>query len=76
MTAIDATAGEKERGTLEVLLVTPVRRAEVVVGKFLAVVLFGLRPPSWRSSASCWAARCCAGCSCRCSAPRPWRMVR
>jgi sodium transport system permease protein len=42
MTAIDATAGEKERGTLEVLLVTPVRRSEVVVGKFLAVVTFGL----------------------------------
>jgi len=42
MTAIDATAGEKERGTLEVLLVTPVRRTEVVFGKFLAVVLFGL----------------------------------
>jgi sodium transport system permease protein len=42
MTAIDATAGEKERGTLEVLLVAPVRRAEVVVGKFLAVVTFGL----------------------------------
>jgi sodium transport system permease protein len=42
MTAIDATAGEKERGTLEVLLVAPVRRAEVVFGKFLAVVTFGL----------------------------------
>jgi sodium transport system permease protein len=42
MTAIDATAGEKERGTLEVLLVAPVRRAEVVVGKFLATTLFGL----------------------------------
>ena len=42
MTAIDATAGEKERGTLEVLLVAPVRRSEVVIGKFLAVVLFGL----------------------------------
>ncbi len=42
MAAIDATAGEKERGTLEVLLVAPVRRAEVVVGKFLATVLFGL----------------------------------
>ena len=35
-TAIDSTAGEKERGTLEVLLVSPVRRAEVVVGKLLA----------------------------------------
>jgi sodium transport system permease protein len=42
MTAIDATAGEKERGTLEVLLVAPIRRTEVVVGKFLAVMLFGL----------------------------------
>ena len=42
MTAIDATAGEKERGTLEVLLVAPVRRAEVVVGKFLATMTFGL----------------------------------
>jgi sodium transport system permease protein len=42
MTAIDATAGEKERGTLESLLVAPVKRSEVVVGKFLATVLFGL----------------------------------
>jgi sodium transport system permease protein len=42
MTAIDATAGEKERGTLEVLLVAPVRRVEVVVGKFVATTLFGL----------------------------------
>lgn len=46
MTAIDATAGEKERGTLEVLLVAPVRRAEVVVGKFLATTLFGLMAAS------------------------------
>ena len=42
MTAIDATAGEKERGTLEALLVAPVRRVEVVVGKFLATLAFGL----------------------------------
>jgi sodium transport system permease protein len=42
MTAIDATAGEKERGTLESLLVAPVRRAEVVLGKALATMLFGL----------------------------------
>lgn len=42
MTAIDATAGEKERGTLEALLVAPVRRSEVVFGKFLATLLFGL----------------------------------
>ena len=42
MVAIDATAGEKERGTLEALLVTPVRRSEIVIGKFLAALLFGL----------------------------------
>ena len=42
MTAIDATAGEKERGTLEALLVAPIRRVEVVVGKFLATLAFGL----------------------------------
>ncbi len=42
MTAIDATAGEKERGTLEVLLVAPVRRSEVVFGKFIATLTFGL----------------------------------
>ena len=42
MTAIDATAGEKERGTLEALLVAPIRRSEVVIGKFLATLTFGL----------------------------------
>lgn len=42
MTAIDATAGEKERGTLEVLLVSPIRRSEVVLGKFFATAIFGL----------------------------------
>lgn len=41
-TAIDATAGEKERGTLEALLVTPVSRLEVVLGKLLAVVAFSV----------------------------------
>ena len=46
MVAIDATAGEKERGTLEALLVTPVRRAEIVVGKFLATLTFGLSAAS------------------------------
>ena len=46
MVAIDATAGEKERGTLEALLVAPVRRSEVVVGKFFATLLFGLSAAS------------------------------
>jgi sodium transport system permease protein len=36
--AIDLTAGEKERGTLETLLVSPVGRKEIVYGKFLATV--------------------------------------
>jgi len=35
--AIDVTAGEKERGTLESLLVTPASDLEVLVGKWLAV---------------------------------------
>lgn len=42
MTAIDSTAGEKERGTIEALLVAPISRAEIVVGKFLATITFGL----------------------------------
>ena len=37
--AIDATAGERERGSLEALLVNPVSRGAVVLGKWLAVVL-------------------------------------
>ncbi|WP_051935432.1 ABC transporter permease [Deinococcus sp. YIM 77859] len=41
-TALDATAGEKERGTLESLLVSPVRRSEVVAGKLLATTLTAL----------------------------------
>ena len=35
--AIDLTAGEKERGTLETLLTTPVAAREIVAGKFLTV---------------------------------------
>src|SRR5258708_4970208 len=36
--AIDLTAGEKERGTMETLLCSPVGRMEIVVGKFLMVL--------------------------------------
>jgi sodium transport system permease protein len=35
--AIDMTAGEKERGTLETLLASPAGRIEIVFGKFMAV---------------------------------------
>jgi sodium transport system permease protein len=40
--AIDLTAGEKERGTLETLLTTPVPAREVVAGKFVTVCLLGM----------------------------------
>lgn len=35
--AIDLTAGEKERGTMETLLCSPARRVELALGKILAV---------------------------------------
>lgn len=40
--AIDLTAGEKERGTLETLLVSPAYRSEIVYGKFFAVFSISL----------------------------------
>jgi len=40
--AIDLTAGEKERGTLQTLLCAPVRPLEIVAGKYLTVVAFSI----------------------------------
>ena len=40
--AIDVTAGERERGSLEPLLMNPVSRAGIVTGKWLAVAIYGL----------------------------------
>jgi sodium transport system permease protein len=40
--AIDATAGERERGSLEALLTLPVRRGELIYGKILAACAFML----------------------------------
>lgn len=37
--AIDLCAGEKERGTMETLLISPATRSEIVAGKFLTVLL-------------------------------------
>lgn len=37
--ATDATAGEKERGTLETLLTFPIRSKDIIIGKFLSVSL-------------------------------------
>jgi sodium transport system permease protein len=36
--AMDLTAGEKERGTIETILASPVGRTELVAGKFLMVL--------------------------------------
>ena len=35
--AIEVTAGEKERGTLQTLLTAPISPLEIVTGKFLSV---------------------------------------
>jgi sodium transport system permease protein len=40
--AIDLTAGEKERGTMETILSSPISRAQLVVGKFLLVLTTAL----------------------------------
>lgn len=40
--AIDATAGERERGSLEALLTVPVRREQLIYGKILAACAFML----------------------------------
>ncbi len=40
--AVDLCAGEKERGTMETLLISPAGRAEIVIGKYLTVFLFSI----------------------------------
>ena len=40
--AIDATAGEKERGTLETLLTLPIKNHEIIISKFLTVAFMGI----------------------------------
>jgi sodium transport system permease protein len=40
--AVDVTAGERERGSLEPLMATPIGAAEIVLGKLAAVVFFSL----------------------------------
>ena len=40
--AIDMFAGEKERGTIETLLTTPVKRLHIVLGKMIVITSFGL----------------------------------
>lgn len=45
--AVDLTAGEKERGTMETLLISPARRSEIVLGKFFAVFLASYLSSIW-----------------------------
>ena len=40
--AIDLGAGEKERGTMETLLICPAKRTEIVIGKFLTILVFSI----------------------------------
>jgi ABC-2 type transport system permease protein len=42
LVAADSVAGERERGTLETLLVTPVSRGQLVTGKLVAALSFWL----------------------------------
>ena len=45
--AIDMTAGEKERGTMETLLISPAERTEIVVGKFFSATTFAFGTALW-----------------------------
>ena len=40
--AVDLAAGEKERGTMETLLISPAQRIELVLAKFLTIAVFSL----------------------------------
>ena len=45
--AVDMTAGERERGTMETLLISPASRTEIVGGKWLATTTFGFLSVCW-----------------------------
>jgi sodium transport system permease protein len=55
--AIDTTAGERERGTLEPLLVQPVSSLEIIVAKWLALSLLGLVGAALTIALGMWALR-------------------
>lgn len=40
--SVDLAAGEKERGTMETLLICPASRTEIVLGKFFTVMVFSV----------------------------------
>ena len=45
--ALDLTAGEKERGTMETILCSPIARLDLVLGKFLVVLTASLATVVW-----------------------------
>lgn len=47
--AVDLTAGEKERGTMETLLISPAERSEIVAGKFAAVTVYAFVAMAWNA---------------------------
>src|SRR5205807_9789201 len=51
--AIDVGAGEKERGTLETLLLAPARRVEIAAGKFGAIFVIALANASLNVASLC-----------------------
>ncbi len=65
-------AREWERGTLEALLVTPVRSDEILLGKtlpYFLLALMGFALCVFSAPSFCFMCRCAARCGC-CSAPR------
>jgi len=55
--AIDLGAGEKERGTLETLLLTPITRTELVLGKFITLLTTSIASTAITVvSMGCWVA--------------------
>ena len=45
--AVDVCAGEKERGTMETLLISPASREEIVLGKFLTIWVLSAAATLW-----------------------------
>lgn len=45
--AVDVCAGEKERGTLETLLISPAGRIDIACGKFLTIWVFSAVSTAW-----------------------------
>ena len=71
LTAADTISGERERGTLESLLLTPVSRLELTLGKLLGALSLWRSRSSWRSRTCGSSPAALALPATRCS-PAPW----